>query len=458
MNSAVFQHLVRLPLSYFQKRQVGDLQQRFRSLLPVQQALGSGAVTGIIDGILSVGCAVLMLIYSVPLTLVVFLFVALLVLVRVGSLRATRNATSAVLVAEAREQTRFLESLRAIATIKVNAAEEARGELWRTTSASNINAQVKRGNLGQMTGALTQVISGVSDAVVIFLGARMALAGDLTIGVLTAFLAYKQLFAGRIAGLVDQIITFSLLDVQLERVADIVLSPREQKIDEPGDGSELRGEIELRDVSFRYSNFDPFVLQGLNLHVAAGSFVAITGRSGGGKSTLLRLIVGLSQPTSGTVLIDGRPVSDWGPRAIREQVSFIMQDDQLFAGTILDNVTLFADAPDLEQVQWAIRTAGIEEEINALPMGIGSLVGDMGSMLSGGQKQRLLIARGLYRRPRVLVMDEGTSHLDLARESTINAALRELKITRIVVAHRPETIRAADRLLCLTDRCLQEAA
>ncbi|UUL84028.1 peptidase domain-containing ABC transporter [Sphingomonas qomolangmaensis] len=459
MNSAVFHHLVRLPLSYFQKRQVGDLQQRFRSLLPIQQALGSGAVTGIIDGVLSLATAALMMVYSLPLALCVLMFVTLPVLIRLLSLSASRNAAGMALAAEAREQTRFLETLRAIATIKVNAAETPREDFWRSSAASNINAQVKRGNILQVTGAINQLIAGLGDAIIIFLGARMVLAGELTIGVLTAFIAYKQLFASRVTAFTEQVITFTLLDVQLERVADIVTSPREAKIDEHAlEGEVIRGDVELRDVSFRYSGFDPLILDNVNLSVAAGEFVAITGPSGGGKSTLLRLLIGLSQPTSGMVLIDGKPLATWGPRPIRAQVSFVMQDDQLFAGTLLDNITLFASDPDMERVRAAVCAAAIEEEVAAMPMGLGSLIGDMGSLLSGGQKQRILIARALYRQPRILIMDEGTSHLDIAREAAINAAIRKLDVTRIVVAHRPETIRAADRVLELTGRCLRLAA
>lgn len=452
MNSAVFNHLVRLPLPYFQKRQVGDLQQRFRSLGPIQQALGAGAVASLIDGALSIVTLLLMFFYSGILTAMVLVFTALTILVRVMSIAASRNAAGAVLVAEAREQSRFLESLRAIATIKVNAVENARSDTWRSNNAATINAIVRRGNIAHATGAINQLLTGVSDAVILYFGARMALGGELTLGVLTAFLAYKQLFAARIGAFVDQLIVFSLLDVQLERVSDIMLTQREPKIDEIPSGNLIEGQVELKGVSFQYSSFDPWILQGVDLKIEAGEFVAITGPSGGGKSTLLRLLVGLNVPTSGGVFYDGRPLSAWGPRAIREQTSFVLQDDQLFAGTILDNITQFSSVPDLDRVQWALDAAAISEEIKALPMGLGSLIGDMGSLLSGGQRQRLLIARALYRRPRLLIMDEGTSHLDLRREHAINKALSELSITRIIVAHRPETIKAAHRVLALSDR------
>lgn len=458
MNSTVFNHLVRLPMSFFQKRQVGDLQQRFRSLVPIQQALGTASVTSIIDGALVIVVLLLMFFYSGILTFAAIAFVLASVIVRLTSLRASRNAASAVMVAEAREQSRFLETLRAMATIKVNAVEGARGDTWMGNNASTINAQIRRGNITQITTSLTQVIGGASDAIILFLGAKLALSGQITIGVLTAFLAYKQLFTTRVTALVDQLIMFALLDVQLDRVADIALSDREAKIDDAAHTDELlQGKIELRNVSFRYSRHDPWVFQSLNLTISPGEFVAITGPSGGGKTTLLRILVGFNTPSMGAVLFDDRELGEWGPRPIREQISLVLQDDQLFAGTLLDNITLFSSDPDLDRVERAIEKAALTAEIKALPMGLGTLIGDMGSLLSGGQKQRVLIARALYRQPRILIMDEGTSHLDLEREKLINTALKELRITRIVVAHRPETIAAADKVLRLSQSKLQIA-
>jgi len=235
----------------------------------------------------------------------------------------------------------------------------------------------------------------------------------------------------------------------MERLADIALTPREAKIDEAGFDSALDGRLEAKRLMFRYAPGEPDILRGADLKIEPGEFVAIAGPSGAGKSTLLKVLVGLYPATYGEIFIDGRPLSSWSPRALRRQIGVVMQDDALLQGSLIENIALFDERPDMVRIEAAARAAAIHDEIMAMPMGYQSLVGDMGSALSGGQKQRVMIARALYRQPKLLIMDEGTSQLDVANEQAINTALRELQVTRLVVAHRPETLRAADRILVL---------
>ena len=202
---------------------------------------------------------------------------------------------------------------------------------------------------------------------------------------------------------------------------------------------------------FRYADSEPFVLEDINLVVEAGEFVTIMGPSGGGKTTLVKVMLGLIEPTSGEVLIDGVPLPVLGARAYREQVGAVMQEDQLLSGSIADNICFFDPAFDQEWMIECARMAAVHEEIMAMPMAYNSLIGDMGSSLSGGQKQRVLLARALYRRPKILFLDEGTAHLDVEREREINAALRRLNITRISIAHRPEMAEGSD-LVRMGDR------
>jgi ATP-binding cassette subfamily B protein RaxB len=214
--------------------------------------------------------------------------------------------------------------------------------------------------------------------------------------------------------------------------------------------------LELCDVSFRYASGEPFVLRDVNFRVQAGDYVAITGPSGCGKTTLLKLILGLLEPSSGEILIDGMPLQVIGNQAFRQSVGVVMQDDQLLSGSIADNICFFDESFDLEHMMCCAQLAGIHDEICQMPMAYNSLIGDMGTSLSGGQKQRILLARALYRRPRLLFMDEGTSHLDLATERQVNVAVRSLGLTRIIIAHRPETIASASRCLVLQDGRLSE--
>lgn len=194
---------------------------------------------------------------------------------------------------------------------------------------------------------------------------------------------------------------------------------------------------------------EPFVLENVSFTIAPGDAVAITGPSGCGKTTLLKLLCGLLEPTSGQILVDGVPLARIGPEAWRAWIGVVMQDDALFAGSIADNIAFFAADADPDEIEDSARRAAVHDDIEAMPMGYGTLIGDMGTSLSGGQKQRVLLARALYRRPGLLLLDEATSHLDVAREQTVNETLASLAITRIVVAHRPETIRASARVLRL---------
>jgi ATP-binding cassette subfamily B protein RaxB len=223
-----------------------------------------------------------------------------------------------------------------------------------------------------------------------------------------------------------------------------------------GQDGEITGALEVRNLYFRYAPGEPEVLRGVSMQVRPGEFVAIAGASGCGKSTLLKLITGLYTPTYGEVLLDGRPLPHWNQRAVRSQIGTVMQDDVLLAGSIAENIAFFDDRIDMERVMQCAKLACIHDDITRMPMAYQTLVGDMGTSLSGGQQQRVMIARALYRQPKILIMDEGTSHLDVDTERAINAALSQMPITRIVVAHRPETIRAAARVLQLSTNGLVE--
>jgi ATP-binding cassette subfamily B protein RaxB len=263
-----------------------------------------------------------------------------------------------------------------------------------------------------------------------------------------AFMAYRQHFTERSVSLVEKALEFRILGLHLERLSDIALTPVEKGHAQPLSYiREIEGGLELRNVFFRYSETEPFVLENINLKVEPGEFVTVTGPSGGGKTTLIKLMLGLLEPTSGEVLIDGLPLSTLGVRAFREQVAAVMQEDQLLSGSIADNISFFDQQFDDERLLRCAKLAAIHADVMAMPMTYISLIGDMGSSLSGGQKQRLLLARALYRNPRILFLDEGTAHLDVQTERVVSQNLRHLDITRISVAHRPDIAGGADRII-----------
>jgi ATP-binding cassette subfamily B protein RaxB len=265
---------------------------------------------------------------------------------------------------------------------------------------------------------------------------------------LFAFVAYKQQFISKASRLVEQAIDFRMLDLHLDRLSDIAHAEPEHRPrrtafhDRP-----IAGDLEVRNLSFRYAEGEPYVFENISFSVRAGDYVAITGPSGGGKTTLLKVILGLLPASSGDVLIDGRKLAVIGPQNFRASIGVVMQDDQLMSGTIADNICFFDEHSDLAHMAHCAELACVHADIMAMPMAYNSLIGDMGTTLSGGQRQRVLLARALYRRPRMLFVDEGTSSLDVLTEQRVNEAIGALQLTRFVIAHRPETIRSADRIL-----------
>jgi ATP-binding cassette subfamily B protein RaxB len=273
----------------------------------------------------------------------------------------------------------------------------------------------------------------------------------MSIGMLMAFLSYSNTFSARIFNLVDVAINCKMLDLHLSRLSDIVLEPAELDGGIEPDTSKIVGKIELKNVCYRYGQGEALVIDDASFEFPIGKCVALTGCSGCGKTTLCKIILGLISPTEGSVLVDGIQLSKIGNRAWRSLVGTVMQDDQLLSGSIIDNICFFDQSPDVGRVVLCSTLASIKDDIERMPMGFQTLIGDMGSSLSGGQKQRVLLARALYKNPKLLILDEATSHLDVANEMRVNNAISKFDITRIVIAHRPETIAMADIVLELVD-------
>jgi len=275
--------------------------------------------------------------------------------------------------------------------------------------------------------------------------------GQFSVGLLIAFIAYKSQFDTRVGNLIDKFFELRMLQLQGERLADIVLHPPEETRSSVDLQSLAEGEagIEIQGLYYRYAEQEPWVLDNLDLRIAAGESVAIVGPSGCGKSTLMNVMLGILPATRGQIRIAGIELEQLGLDGLRQLVGTVTQDDVLFAGSLRDNISFFDLNVDQSWLIECARIASIHCDIQAMPMGYNTLVGDMGTVLSGGQKQRVLLARALYKKPRILFLDEATSHLDVACEQRVNQAIQGLRITRIMVAHRPETIASADRVIRL---------
>ena len=446
----LFHHMMRLPLPFFERRHIGDLISRFHSTQPIKDLLTEGLVSVLVDGLMALGTLALMFVYSGRLALVVLTAITLYVTLRLTLFRPLRGRTDDQIHAQARQDSTFIETVRAIQSIKLFGREAERESFWQNRYAGFVNAGIRLGRLQVGFKAANDFIYSIENVVTIYLGARLALDGTITVGMLFAFMAYKQQFLDKVARLVEKGIDLRMLDLHLERLGDIALARRERGHDEPLNlARPLAGSIELRGVAFRYAEIEPNVFEGIDLRIEPGEFVAITGPSGGGKTTLMKLMVGLFEPTAGEVLIDGFRLHALGLQNVRAQIGVVMQDDHLLSGSIVENIAFFDPVTNLPWVEACADMAGIHADIMRMPMGYNTLIGDMGSTLSGGQRQRVLLARALYRKPRMLFLDEGTSHLDPPLEAEVNAALATLAITRVIIAHRPQTVAAASRVLRL---------
>lgn len=446
----VFSHLLKLPLDFFEKRHLGDITSRMGSVQTIQRTLTTSFVEALIDGLMAVVTLGMMLLYSWKLALITLLAVALYLGLRALAFRPVREGTEQQLVAGAKQQSHLLESIRGMQSVKVAGRETSRRSTYLNLMNDTVNRDVWLAKLGLGFNTASQLIFGAERIAVIWIGAVLAMQNVFSVGMLIAYLAYKDQFAGRISGLIDKWIEFRMLRLHGERLADIVLAEPEvldgHRFEQASPASTR---LEVDGLNFRYAEGEPWVLQDCSFTVDEGESVAIVGPSGCGKTTLVKLLLGLLKPTQGTVVVGGHDIAKLGPHNYRQMVGAVMQDDQLFAGSVAENIAFGEEGFDSERIEAAARLAAVHDEIAAMPMGYHSLIGDMGTTLSGGQKQRVILARALYRLPRILFLDEATSHLDVERERLVNEAVRELKLTKVIIAHRPETIASADRVLVM---------
>jgi ATP-binding cassette subfamily B protein RaxB len=446
----VFSHLVRLPVQYFERRHLGDVLSRFSSVDQIQKTLTTSFLEAVLDGLMTTVTLIMMFAFSSTLAWVAMGSMALYAIGRWARYNPFREANKALIVHAAKQQSHFLETLRGVKAVKLFQRQDVRRSTWLTLLVDQVNAQLQVDRMQLAFRLLNGMLFGLDHILIVWIGAKFIIGGQFSVGALIAFIAYKEQFAGRVASLIDKFFEVKMLQLQGERLADIVFTEPESLAQQRDTGIAIsEGSIAVRDLVFRYGDYEPCVLDGVSFTVEAGESVAIVGPSGCGKTTLINVLLGILAPTHGEVLVGGVSVRQVGLGTLRGVVGTVLQDDVLFAGSISDNISFFDPHIDHEWVLECARLAAVADEVEKMPMSYNTLVGDMGTVLSGGQKQRILLARALYKRPRILILDEATSHLDTMKEFEVNQAIQSLKITRIMIAHRPETIAAADRVLAL---------
>ena len=459
MAVSLFRHLVRLPLPYFEKRQMGDIMSRFESLTPVHELITKGIVASLIDGLMAILTLTMIFVVNSTLALVVLAAALLYLMLRLVMFRRFRRRNMAAIQARARENSNFIETLRAVQTVKLFGKEEERQTLWTNLHAETVSARAQVERLDIIFEGSKMALFGAENILVVYLAAVAVLENQMTIGMIYAFLSYKRQFEAKFGLLIEQAIKFRMLELHLERLGDIGLTDKEDLVTASANPVEpIEGRLTIQGVSYRYGVGDEWVLSNVSFEIRGGEHVALVGPSGGGKTTLAKLILNVFEAQRGKILLDGLPITALSKHRYRSLFGTVMQEDVLFSGSVAENIAFFDDKADRDKIVRCAHAAALHDDILKMPMQYDSLIGDMGNNLSGGQRQRLLLARALYRDPKILVMDEGTSALDVATERYVNDEIAKLSITRITIAHRPETIRYADRVFVVKDAKVEEVS
>ena len=454
IQSNLFRHLLALPFDFFSKRHIGDITSRFGSTNAIRNVMTSSIVTAIVDGVMALLMLAVMFIYNVKLTIltivVVLAFLAIKYVAYVYQQRLTRES----LVARAEQSSYFMESIRTILTVKLLQLERSRFSHWQNLLVAMTNKEIQLSKVTINLMTITDVLFGILTIVIVYLAALDVIAGLMSIGMLFAYLSYAQRFSTSIQSFSDQYVTYRLVDVHLDRMSDIVFTDSEypeltSSESNAAENFKHQSQIKLQvsGLSFRYSDFDPVVLENVDLNVDQGELVVIGGPSGCGKTTLLKCCLGLLVPTEGMVLVDGIDIHTLPE--YRRSVGAVMQEDELLRGTLAENIAAFDGSINAESLTRATTLACVDDDIREMPLGYNTAIGELGSALSSGQKQRILIARAIYRNPSLIFLDEATNHLDVDTEVKVIQAIKSIGTTCIMVAHRPETAKLADRYIGL---------
>ncbi|WP_250132798.1 colicin V export peptidase/ABC transporter CvaB [Escherichia coli] len=448
--SGLFDHLLRLPLAFFERRKLGDIQSRFDSLDTLRATFTTSVIGFIMDSIMVVGVCVMMLLYGGYLTWIVLCFTTIYIFIRLVTYGNYRQISEECLVREARAASYFMETLYGIATVKIQGMVGIRGAHWLNMKIDAINSGIKLTRMDLLFGGINTFVTACDQIVILWLGAGLVIDNQMTIGMFVAFSSFRGQFSERVASLTSFLLQLRIMSLHNERIADIALHEKEEKKPEIEIVADMGPiSLETNGLSYRYDSQSAPIFSALSLSVAPGESVAITGASGAGKTTLMKVLCGLFEPDSGRVLINGIDIRQIGINNYHRMIACVMQDDRLFSGSIRENICGFAEEMDEEWMVECARASHIHDVIMNMPMGYETLIGELGEGLSGGQKQRIFIARALYRKPGILFMDEATSALDSESEHFVNVAIKNMNITMVIIAHRETTLRTVDRVISI---------
>ena len=453
LGSEVIDHLLRLPLGYFDRRPVGELGTRVAELEKIRNFLTGQALTTILDAAFSVIYIMVMIVYSWLLTLIALSVLPIQIGLTVLGAPLFRRQYRAAAEENAKTQSHLVEVLTGIQTVKAQNVEMVSRWRWQEFYSNYIARTFEKTITGTALNQTSSVLQKISQLMVLWIGASLVLSGDLTLGQLIAFRIISGYVTQPLLRLSTIWQSIQELKVSFERLADVIDTPQESnevdksKVMLPP----IHGQVRFEDLSFSFGPGKPEVLKGVNLQIDAGTFVGIVGQSGSGKSTLMKLLPRLYDPTKGRILIDDYDINKVELYSLRRQIGIVPQDPLLFSGTVSENIALTNPDVSSEEIVKAARLANAHDFIMELPSGYSTPVGERGANLSGGQRQRVAIARTLLSNPKLLVMDEATSALDYETERKVCDNLHEKLVDQTVffITHRLSTIRQADVIVMM---------
>lgn len=447
-HSSLFDHLLKLPIGYFERRQLGDIQSRFSSLEVLRTTFTTSIVGALMDGVMIICVLIMMVLYGGGLAYIVIAFTTIYILIRLSTYNYYRQLSEESLIRSARSNSYFMETLFGISTVKIQNMAKRRRENWINLEIDSINTDIKVSKVEMLFGGLNTLITACDQIVILYFGTSLVIDNEITIGMFVAFGTFRGQFSDRASSLTEFCLQLRMMSLHNERVADIALYTREEyKPEIEYEANLMPLSISIKSLTYRYDNQSPAIFSDLCLSINAGDNIAIIGPSGAGKTTLVKLMCGLFTPGDGIIEVNGVDIRNIGVNNYRKMIACVMQDDKIFSGSIRDNICGFTDSVDDEWMKNCAKLSCLDDFINKLPLKYDTLIGELGEGLSGGQKQRLYIARAIYKKPGILFLDEATSALDKDSERAVNNAIKELNITRVIVAHRESTIASADKVI-----------